>query len=347
MIILLLATFLARPVVSDYNNVTGEYGHNGDKQLSTIPTDIPGAALGVSLSSNAITNVDSFPELLHVKTINLGNNLLTEFPDLKNASASLKTLFLDNNIITQIAEARLSALSALGRLSIPNNKLTSLPDVDMPNLENLLIEGNEEMENFPVVPLLGRRIRYLKLGYPTMKPVTSEALKALPELRALGMEKCGLKEIPPVIGSNPQIETLFLGINNIHKLPGDMFINLSRIVYVDLGYNDLENIPDVCHLRILRLKGNQTTGKNREGYLPVRSRLYTNPGSKYSCIKPSITEIVKDVLLENCAVLCTQTKSCDGWAYANYPGRLGVCGLGSWGRKPISAPIFNVFYYAN
>ena len=77
MIILLLETILAKPVVGDYNDITREYSHIGDNQLSTIPTDIPSAALVVTLNSNAITNVDSFPELLHVKTIKLRNNLLT------------------------------------------------------------------------------------------------------------------------------------------------------------------------------------------------------------------------------------------------------------------------------
>ncbi|KAK2140330.1 hypothetical protein LSH36_1388g00009 [Paralvinella palmiformis] len=109
-IILLLETFLAKPIAGDYNEVTGEYSHKGDNQLSTMPTDIPSAALALDLSSNVITNVDSLPELLHVKSINLRKNLLTEFPDLKNASSSLKRLFLDKNLITRITEDRLSAL---------------------------------------------------------------------------------------------------------------------------------------------------------------------------------------------------------------------------------------------
>ena len=144
---------------------------------------------------SAITIVCCFPQLLQVNNINLRDNLLTEFTDLKSASALVKTLFLKNNLITQIAEVRLSALGAFGRLSTPNKKLTSLPDINMPNLENLLIDGNEMMENLWVLPLLGRKIRYTKLAYPTMKPVSAESLKSLPQLRALFMDRCGLKEM--------------------------------------------------------------------------------------------------------------------------------------------------------
>jgi Leucine-rich repeat (LRR) protein len=244
-LLLQILTFTA--VTASYNNVTDEYVHHGN--LVTIPSDIPRTARKVLLASNAIADFDIFPILPLLVTLSLTNNRLSEFPDLSNVSDSLKLLFLGNNQIRSVDEARLTALTALESLILSGNLLTTIPDVRMPNLATLFINRNEMMATLPVLTLLGRTLISLKLGHPDLGLVSLESLKALPHLRTLSMERSGLSTLPNVVQANPLLANLFLRDNNIHQLPDDLFTNLGNIFRVDLRDNDLQHLPDVCYIQ--------------------------------------------------------------------------------------------------
>jgi len=86
------------------------------------------------------------------------------------------------------------------------------------------------------------------------------------------------------------------------------------------------------------------TGASQEGHAQVRTALYTSLRTTYRCTKPNITEIIDNVILVQCAVLCQQSTDCDGWAYTPYQTGFGKCGIAAWGKPSTSSLIFSFFY---
>ncbi|KAK2142583.1 hypothetical protein LSH36_937g00011 [Paralvinella palmiformis] len=212
-----ITTLIVTAAAANYDTQIGEYYHCSDSSLTTIPVDIPSGTKILRLTSNGISNFASFPELPLLEVIHLETNYLTAFPDLRNVSTTLRYLRLDRNLINWISEDRLSGLNSLEALILSNNRLSALPDVEMKHLEALIIDGNQLMANLAVLPRLGRTITNLKLGHPTMDPVSLVSLEAIPQLKTLTMERSGLRELPPVIEANPMLRKLYIRGNYIQE----------------------------------------------------------------------------------------------------------------------------------
>ncbi|KAK2142585.1 hypothetical protein LSH36_937g00003 [Paralvinella palmiformis] len=259
-ICLVLQTFFIGSRTFDWDPESKTFNQINDKNLTSIPTNIPTDAIVVNLRNNAIQDFTSFPRLDLVTDLTLTYNALTAFPDLTNASASLKYLFLGNNNITQISADLLSSLDQLELLQLSNNRLRNLPDVYIPNLRFLHINGNI-MSDIPLLPLLGADVRRLDAGQQAISYVGLESLKAMPHLEFLNMDQAGLMEVPPVMEANPMINYLSLMTNNITAIPDDFFLHNQQLAVLSLEFNRIRSIPDVClsPISTLMLSGNPIT----------------------------------------------------------------------------------------
>jgi internalin A len=86
--------------------------------------------------------------------LNLGNNQITEIPEVVGKLSNLTQLYLGNNQITEIPEV-VGKLSNLTQLYLGNNQITEIPEVlgKMEKLEQLDLRGNP----IPIPPeILGR-----------------------------------------------------------------------------------------------------------------------------------------------------------------------------------------------
>ena len=79
---------------------------------------------------------------LPLGSLHLGENLLSEFPDLRNINGTLKELNLSSNLIEEISEEDINYLGALEQLYLSDNPINTLPDLNqlLPALKVLIIE---------------------------------------------------------------------------------------------------------------------------------------------------------------------------------------------------------------
>ena len=116
------------------------YGNN----LSEFNVELSSSCISLDLSSNEIISFDPVITLPNLNSINLSNNLITEFNTSLPLPSTLTQLNLDSNLITEF-DPDLPLPSSLEVLSILNNDLTFFnPSQEWPNSVSTIDLG----ENF-------------------------------------------------------------------------------------------------------------------------------------------------------------------------------------------------------
>ncbi|MEJ1277073.1 lumican [Cricetulus griseus] len=267
----------------NYNNLTESVG------------PLPKSLQDLQLTHNKISKLGSFEGLANLTFIHLQYNQLKE--DAVSASlkglksleyldlsfnqiaklpsglpASLLTLYLDSNKISNIPDEyfkrftglqylRLSHnqladsgvpgnsfnISSLLELDLSYNKLKSIPTVNE-NLENYYLEVNE-LEKFDVKsfckilgPLSYSKIKHLRLdGNPLTQsnlPPDMECFCPPSFPTALYCENRGLREIPAIPS---RIWYLYLENNQIETIPEKPFQNATQLRWINLNKNKITN----------------------------------------------------------------------------------------------------------
>eukprot|EP01105_Mastigella_eilhardi_P026501 TRINITY_DN7719_c0_g1_i1.p1 TRINITY_DN7719_c0_g1~~TRINITY_DN7719_c0_g1_i1.p1 ORF type:complete len:457 (+),score=103.39 TRINITY_DN7719_c0_g1_i1:134-1372(+) len=106
------------------------------------------------LRDNRLSSLSGFPQLAHLKVLDLSNNALTTLAELP-ILPQLKELYLAGNKITDVST--IPALPALEVLSLRGNHITSLVGMnEFPNLTALFLANNklDSWRGFPVFPKL-------------------------------------------------------------------------------------------------------------------------------------------------------------------------------------------------
>ena len=125
-----------------------------DHNLTAVPDNIPANVTELDLSQNDICQVQNaaFPEQL--EEIKMSKNCLGEFPDLCVLNMTLKRVFMASNGMESIHPDYLSCLQTMDRLDVGVNKLTSFPNVYLPNIDELNIYNNKFTQVPPLINIV-------------------------------------------------------------------------------------------------------------------------------------------------------------------------------------------------
>jgi len=210
----------------------------------------------LGLSANLLSDITPLQSLIHLEDLSLNSNKINDLSPIQNLSelvlldasfnqleslpdklqwSSLKFLYLDNNSISDVNP--LEQLTNLNTLSISNNKIKSLPPLKSPNLQSLVISGNEIAE---VSSLLGLK----KLEGFTLLDISRNKISQLEPL-AIGF----LKDFALIITENP-----------LQDIP----LELARSNYEEIGayFKSLKKEETVHSAEVkIILVGNSTAGK--------------------------------------------------------------------------------------
>lgn len=188
-------------------------------------------AASLNLSDNLISHLQTGKGLhetnrLHIKTIDLRNNLLSEFPDTTFLSVlvpnSLKKLLLGNNKIAALADGILQInCHDLQVLELQQNSIEELGRLSMSGAINL-----------QVVNLSDNWIEHIPSGF----------FANMKRLRVINLANNKIRSLPKDIFDESAVETLIVAHNYLNSLPICLLSISSTLVNFDASYNQIDHL---------------------------------------------------------------------------------------------------------
>jgi len=155
----------------------------------------------------------------------------TMIPIIENKKRELEELRIWLKGLPRPKNYTIEQLDQLNDLDLWNNKLTSFPNLNLPNLQELEL-GNNQLTSIPNLNL--------------------------PNLQRLYLSNNHLKEFPAMSLNLPNLQTLYLGNNHLTEFPN---LNLPNLQDLLLDNNQLTSFPNLNlpKLQILYLDNNRLT----------------------------------------------------------------------------------------
>ena len=220
-----------------------------NQRLSNFPHNSDITVTDLKLDHNYIHLVDYLDPLPALSTIILDFNDLTTFPDFTNVSSTLLRLYLSNNKLTYIYQDYLEPLVALQVLSLDHNQLYQIPNVLCPSLRQLDLANNNFL-CFPDLSRLGRRLTTLDISRNSIiTEIPPPKLLALTELKKLVANGLNLEWFPDVRPISRTLEWLELRDNSIHRMSGNIIVELVKLTVLRIDYNNIQSLPNICMKR--------------------------------------------------------------------------------------------------
>ncbi|SEI41988.1 Leucine Rich Repeat [Dyadobacter sp. SG02] len=192
-------------------------------------------------------------DTLRVKSLSLGQSLLTAIPDVVYRFPNLEELFLvDNDIETAYLDmARLPKLRHLdltrNMLTYNNLRITKNKSLKLINLQKNLIT------DIPRGARNCKKLETLWLGNNQMTGLTNASFRKLKSVKDINFYKAQLTMLPKGIGKMRGLEVLDVYYNKIETLPKSI-TKLKRLTHLAVSHNQLTALPK----RIDRLKSVHT-----------------------------------------------------------------------------------------
>ena len=219
--------------VSDCNDIT-------DEHLAGI------GVLSLSGSSIKTLQEDDFAGLTALRSLYLNNNGLTELPmGVFAGLTALEDLYLEHNSLTELPLGVFAGLTALDDLYLEHNRLTELPlgvFADLP-LEGLYLNDNSLAE-LPLGVFADLPLAYLYLDNNNLMELSADIFSGLPSLQALRLSGNSLTALPEgVFAGLTALSSLYLNDNGLTELPMGVFAGLTALSSLYLNDNGLKELP--------------------------------------------------------------------------------------------------------
>ncbi|XP_068109925.1 leucine-rich repeats and immunoglobulin-like domains protein 1 isoform X2 [Hyperolius riggenbachi] len=226
----------------------------------------------LDLSSNEIPEIRSscFPQGIHIKELNLGNNKLSSLEpgSFDNLSRSLLTLRLSKNRISQLP-IKAFQLPLLTQLELNRNRIRLIEGLTFQGLDSLevlkLQRNNISKLTDGAFWGLGR-MQVLHLEYNSLTEVNSGSLYGLRSLQQLYLSNNSISRITSDGWSFcPKLQELVLSHNNLTRLDDGSLTDLGVLTVLRLSHNAISLIAEKAFkslqkLRILELDHNEISG---------------------------------------------------------------------------------------
>ncbi|XP_072322747.1 leucine-rich repeat-containing G-protein coupled receptor 4 isoform X2 [Scyliorhinus torazame] len=252
-----------------------------NNQLKTVPSE---ALKGLStlqslrLDANHITSVpeDSFEGLVQLRHLWLDDNSLTEVPIQQLSKLpSLQALTLALNKISHIPNFAFANLSSLVVLHLHNNKIDTL-DVHcfdgLDNLETLDLNYNNLME-FPEAIKSLQNLKELGFHSNNIAVIPDKAFSGNPLLRTIHLYDNPISSVGISAFQNlSELQSLTLPGTRISRIPPDLCQQLKMLRFLDLSYNQIEELPSFrgCSaLEEIDLSKNQISAIHKNAFISL------------------------------------------------------------------------------
>ena len=253
-------------------NVLSGLQHLRNLTIRTVPFDHSASpANSLSISSAALTSLKT-----HLELLDLGFNGMSQLPDdLFCPLTNLKVLNLTRNMLTGFGSLGLVdhrtghlCLQELQELDLSHNRIEILTETGVASLKNLralFLHNNKIFEVAELSLSALSKLSVIDLSHNFLPAINSRTFRDSSELRQLYLQNNSLSQIPSELFKGlSKLFVLNLSNNKIRSddLTRETFLDLIRLVVLDLGSNQLERVngsvfESQYSLQILGLNDNQ------------------------------------------------------------------------------------------
>lgn len=269
-------------------------------KLQQFIPGLPQMVERVNIESNQITTLPNSSRLAlpNMRLLNIGNNLLNEIPVNSFSNLrKLRTLLVDHNQLKTIEEQSFNGLNILETLNLQDNNLIKLHEnslATLPNLRNLNIQGNH-LEFLLNNILENPQLKSFDASRNNIMEIQDQFFAKTLRLLSLDLSQNRLRELPlsmtslrdlkevdvsynrlthfssEIINAWHILEEFRASNNNITELPENTFVDLPKLLYLDLASNDIkfintESIKNLPSLQELVLANNLLTELNHKPF---------------------------------------------------------------------------------
>ena len=194
-----------------------------------------------------------FSQLFNLNRLLLSyNNFSNLHPDIFKNLSNLRNLFTDSAQIYELPGVIFFDLHNLLTLDLDHNRLAALPpDIfkDLSNLSSLSLDDNKlstiDLKSF--VNLVNLEVLFL--SHNRLLRIPKATFTHLRMMWQLSMEQTGLKHLDKVTFQGlVKLRYLYLANNTLNHLHLNMFRDCVDLIFLDLSFNQLKDIPIFDHL---------------------------------------------------------------------------------------------------
>ncbi|XP_054708254.1 toll-like receptor Tollo [Uloborus diversus] len=200
---------------------------------------------------------ESFNELHQLETLDLGHNKLQKFTDRTFCHlSSLKTLNLTQNELTSVI-SHVDGVSKVYEFCV-----NDLSELDLSHNKIMQVEAND-LKYF-------KSLRLLRLAHNYIASLDCNILKDFSKLQVIDMSYNHLSTLPAMLfEDSPDIREMNLQNNSINHLPQGLLNGLQQLVILNFSFNKIssdsirpETFVDLIRLVILDLSHNELNNIN-------------------------------------------------------------------------------------
>ena len=173
------------------------------------------------------------PRLSSLEVLKLDFNSFYELPLLPRLGQSILTFSIGGNFIREIGKDQIAA---------------------MPNLINFAADSNP-LESLRNLGLVGSTLMTLSLFGCRIRQINGQDLRPFEKLTYVALYLNQLEQVPDFrqSPSKATVQTLFLNNNRIRRVHLDRLSGMTQLLYLFLGDNELDILPNWCRLERLPL----------------------------------------------------------------------------------------------
>ena len=198
-------------------------------------------------------------------------------------------------------EVTLPQFRHLQFLKISTKGIRTIPEgmKDLENVTRLWLEDGD-LEGFPSAVCQLNKLTQLALsGNEKIKEIPPGACGKMKRLREFSMYRCGLTCLPEDLDQMVDLDTLALSDNSLSHL-GNNLKNMTKLTYVDLGYNPFESLEEefpfdtLVNIEYLHLEN--TNLKTLPGWIGqmVKIKSIRLQGNKLECLPKEFCNLPSD-----------------------------------------------------
>ncbi|XP_071143571.1 carboxypeptidase N subunit 2-like [Mytilus edulis] len=292
---------------------TGTKVDCSSKGLTAIPEGVPINTTELNLRRNRISIIpaNAFEDLVLLKSLNLGSNLLSSLPGgLFSKNINLRTIDLQKNRISIIPVNAFEDLVLLEYLNLGSNLLSSLPGGLFSkniNLRTIDLQKNR----ISIIPVNAFEdlvlLEYLSLGNNRISTIAAKTFEDLVSLEILQLYSNSISSLPDgLFSNNTNLKIVALGNNRISIIPVNAFEDLVLLEFLYLNANTISSLPDGVfskniNLRTVNLNVNQLVCCNMTDLLKW-TVLQTEIKIYGKCHDFVTVTNIRDFDISNCAI---------------------------------------------
>ncbi|KAK7916746.1 hypothetical protein WMY93_012507 [Mugilogobius chulae] len=208
-------------------------------------------------------------------SLRLDHNELTSIPDLGPAASKIVSLYLHHNRILSIDGRLTRELASVETLDLSNNDITELRGQSFPaglQIRDLYLSNNKIKDlELGALDHLGVTLQVLRLSRNRISQIPVRAFQ-LPKLTQLELNRNRIRQVEGLTFQGlSSLEVLKLQRNNIHKLTDGAFYDLAKMKVLHLDYNSLTEVNSgslygLTSLQQLFLSNNSIARINPDGW---------------------------------------------------------------------------------